>query len=240
MSTIRRFTPHPFYATIFRKEMIMLVFTPIDLQRWPRGQMFYYFAKMAPTGYSLTVNVDVTELKRTLKEAGIKFFPAYLWLITKNLNNQIEFKVAEKDGILGYFDQLTPLYAHFHEDDHTFSLMWTEFSDSFTQFYQAYLENQQRFGNTHGVLCQPQTPPPENAYTVSCLPWVEFTHFAVHSYENKPYYFPSVEAGKFFMKDGHLLMPLSITCHHATTDGYHIRHFLDALQADMDNFARYL
>ena len=28
-------------------------FTPIDLQTWPRGQMFYYFSKMAPTGYTL-------------------------------------------------------------------------------------------------------------------------------------------------------------------------------------------
>ena len=95
-------------------------FTPIDLQSWPRGQMFYYFSKMAPTGYSMTVNVDVTELRRSTKEAGVKFFPAYLWLVTKNLNRQMEFKVAEKDGVLGYYDTLTPLYASFHEDDHTF------------------------------------------------------------------------------------------------------------------------
>ena len=38
-------------------------FTPIDLRSWPRGQMFSYFSKMAPTGYSITVNMDVTELK---------------------------------------------------------------------------------------------------------------------------------------------------------------------------------
>ena len=63
-------------------------FTPIDLQTWPRGQMFYYFSKMAPTGYSMTVNVDVTEMRKTLRDAGLKFFPAYLWLVTKNLNRQ--------------------------------------------------------------------------------------------------------------------------------------------------------
>ena len=38
-------------------------FTPIDLRSWPRGQMFSYFSKMAPTGYSITMNMDVTELK---------------------------------------------------------------------------------------------------------------------------------------------------------------------------------
>ena len=215
-------------------------FTPIDLQTWPRGQMFYYFSQMAPTGYSMTVNVDVTEMRKPIREAGLKFFPAYLWLVTKNLNRQTEFKVAEKDGVLGFYDSLTPLYASFHENDHTFSLMWTEYTDDFLQFHQAYLENQAQFGHNHGVLCQPQTPPPANAYTVSCVPWVSFTHFAVHSYENKPYYFPSVEAGKFFEEAGRILMPLSITCHHATTDGYHIKCFLDSLQQDINGFMRYL
>lgn len=215
-------------------------FTPIDLQTWPRGQMFYYFSQMAPTGYSLTVPVDVTDLRNTLKQAGVKFFPAYLWLVTKNLNRQAEFKIAVKDGVLGCYDTLTPLYASFHEDDHTFSLMWTACTEDFGQFYQAYLENQAAFGPVHGVLSQPQTPPPENAYTVSCVPWVGFSHFAVHSYGNKPYYFPSVEAGKFFEQDGRTRMPLSLTCHHAATDGYHVKCFLDALQQDMQQFARFL
>lgn len=214
-------------------------FTPVDLQSWPRAQMFYYFSKMAPTGYSLTVNVDVTKLRAVLKEKGLKFFPAYLWLVTKNLNRQPEFRTAEKDGVLGFYDTLTPLYAAFHEDDHTFSLMWTEFTDSFPEFYRAYIENQRNFGEVHGVLSQPQTPPPANAYTVSCLPWVEFSHFAVHSYD-KPYYFPSVEAGKFIETEGKTLMPLSLTCHHAATDGWHIREFLKDLQRDMDDFRRFL
>jgi len=116
--------------------------------------MFYYFSTMAPTGYSMTVNVDVTELPRAAKEAGVKFFPAYLWLVTKNLNEQMEF--------------------------------------------------------------------------------------AVHSYENKPYYFPSVEAGKFFERDGRILMPLSLTCHHATTDGWHVSRFLEALNADLSHPERIL
>lgn len=84
-------------------------FTPIDLQAWKRGQMFYYFSKMAPTGYSLTVNLDVTKMKAALDAAKRKFFPAYLWLVTKTLNVQQEFRIAEKDGQIGSYDYLTPL-----------------------------------------------------------------------------------------------------------------------------------
>ena len=49
-------------------------FTPIDLRSWPRGQMFSYFSQMAPTGYSITVNMDVTERKAAVKEQGYWFY----------------------------------------------------------------------------------------------------------------------------------------------------------------------
>ena len=113
-------------------------FTPIDLQTWPRGQVFYYFSKMAPTGYSMTVDLDVTKMRISLKKANLKFFPAYLWLVTKTLNMQQEFKIAEKDGQIGYYDTLTPLYATFHDDDKTFSLMWTEYDDDFRAFFPIF------------------------------------------------------------------------------------------------------
>ena len=103
------------------------MFTPIDFNTWPRRELFYYFSKMAPTGYSLTVSLEVTRLRKTVKQAGIKFFPTYLWLVTRCLNEQPEFKCAVKDGQLGYYDILTPLYATLHPQTHTISLMWTEY-----------------------------------------------------------------------------------------------------------------
>ncbi|MGN0267106.1 MAG: CatA-like O-acetyltransferase [Lachnospiraceae bacterium] len=209
-------------------------FTEIDFSKWPRGQMFYYFSKMAPTSYSLTVELDVTELMVGLKERKKKFFPTYLWLVTKCVNKQIEFRVAYKEEKLGYYDTLTPLYAAFHEDDKTFSFMWTEYDEDYEMFYQRYLENQNTYGKNHGVLAQTQMVPPENAYTVSAIPWVSFQHFAVHSHDNKPYFFPSIEAGKIYVnRDGKQMMPLSMTCHHATTDGYHIQKFLEDFEMEM-------
>lgn len=211
------------------------IFNPIDLQTWPRGQMFYYFTKMAPGGYSMTVDLDITNMKSALQERKIKFFPAYLWLTTKMINKQVEFKVAFDNEVLGYWDVLTPLYANFHEEDKTISFMWTEYSDSFSDFYKNYLTNQEQYGNNHGILSRPDRLPPANSYTISCIPWIEFKHFSFHIYENKNYFFPTIEAGKFYENNGKVLMPLSITVHHAATDGWHIKNFLDALQYEMDH-----
>ena len=215
-------------------------FTPLDLQSWERGQIFYYFSKIAPTGYAITVEADITHMRSVLKTAGMKFYPAYLWLVTRTLNHQQAFKIAEKNGQIGYYDTLTPLYAVFHEDSKTFSLMWTEYDEDFDVFYQRYLEDQRKYGNQHGILARQDYLPPENAYTVSCVPWISFRHFSVHSYENKPYYFPSVEAGKFIERNGKTLLPLSITCHHAATDGYHVNQFLETFCKDADRFETFL
>ena len=171
------------------------MFTPIDFNTWPRRELFYDFSKMAPTGYSLTISMDVTKLRETVKAAGMKFFPAYLWLVTRCLNEQPEFKCAVKDGQLGYYDTLTPLYATMHPETHTISLMWTEYCESFPEFHRRYVENQKKYADHHGVLSRPELPP-ENAYTVSCLPWVNFNHFAVHSYEKKTISFPAWKRGK--------------------------------------------
>ena len=46
------------------------MFHPIDLKKWPRAQVYHYFSQMAPTGYSITVNMDVTELKAAVA-AGV-------------------------------------------------------------------------------------------------------------------------------------------------------------------------
>ena len=183
--------------------------------------------------------MDVTKLRTTVKTAGMKFFPAYLWLVTRCLNEQPEFKCAIKEGQFGYYDSLTPLYATMHPETHTISLMWTEYCESFPEFHRRYAENQEKYGDHHGVLSRPELPP-ENAYTVSCIPWVDFTHFSVHSYENKDYFFPSVEAGKMEEVGGTWKMPLSLTCHHATTDGWHVHRFLESLQEKMDKFEDYI
>ena len=58
-------------------------FTPLDLQSWKRRQVFAYFSKMAPTGYSLTVDMDITHMREVLRRKQMKFFPVYLWLVTK-------------------------------------------------------------------------------------------------------------------------------------------------------------
>lgn len=209
------------------------VFTPIDMKAWPAAQSFYYYTRIAPTSYTINVKLDVTVLRRILKERNYKFFPAYLYLVTKVISQQEQLRVALRDEVLGHWNMLVPAYPQFHDDDQTTSLLWTGYTENFQKFHERYLEDIRIYGKSHGILSA-KGAPPANTYIISCIPWFSFDSFSLHNHGLKDYYFPSFEAGGFVEAGGRLLMPLSITVHHATVDGYHLKVFLEVLQELMN------
>lgn len=210
-----------------------VTFIPIDMATWPMAQSFYYYTQIAPTSYTIDVTMDVTILRKTLKQIGYKFFPAYLYLVTQAIEKQKELRVAVNEGVVGYWESLTPLYPQFHEDDKTTSLLWTEYDHCFQTFYSSYIEDTTNHGGSHGILSS-KGMPPANGYVISCIPWFTFSSFSLHNHGIKDYYVPSFEAGAFVDINGKITMPLSITVHHATTDGYHLKVFLEELQRTMN------
>ncbi len=60
-------------------------FTPLDLQTWERGQMFYYFSQIASTGYALTAELDITKMKSYFKRCQHKIFSGIFVACYKNL-----------------------------------------------------------------------------------------------------------------------------------------------------------
>jgi len=206
----------------------------IDFETWDRRQYFYYFTEMLLTGFNLCVEVDITETYQKIKKMGKKFFPAYLYLAAKLISEQPEFRIAKTDEQLGCYQVLHPSYACFHEDDKTMSNMWTEYSPDFETFYQNYINDQEQYSGNHGILAKPELPPP-NTLMVGMLPWTQFTSYSPVPYGKADYYFPILQAGRFFEKDGRKMMPFSITVHHAVADGYHVGLFLEKFQECMNH-----
>ncbi len=206
-------------------------FHVIDRSTWSRAPYFYYFTKMLPTGYSLTVMVDITNAYRTVKAVGKKFFPAYLFLAARLISQQQEFRIAERDGQLGYYEVLHPAYAGFHEDDKTMSSLWTEYAPDFATFYHNYMEDQKQYAENHGILGKADLP--ENSCMIGMVPWTQFTSYSPIPYGTCSNYFPVLQAGKFFEKGDRRMMPFSVTVHHAVADGYHVSHFLQKFQEGM-------
>lgn len=88
-------------------------FYKINLNEWNRTQYFYYFTKMLPTGYSISMNIDITNTYNAIKKYDKKFFPAYLYIASKVISEQQEFKIASLNNELGYYEVLHPSYSTF-------------------------------------------------------------------------------------------------------------------------------
>ena len=51
-----------------------------------------------------------------------------------------------------------PYYSEFHEEDHTFTDLWTEHNESFPVFYQAFLSDVATYGTRHGMKARAGQP----------------------------------------------------------------------------------
>ena len=91
----------------------------------------------------------------------------------------------------------------------------------------------QKYANNHGIMAKPEMPPANNCM-IGMLPWIEFTNYTPIPYAPMNSFFPVIQAGKFFEKDGRKMMPLSITVHHAACDGYHVGVFCNKFQEYMN------
>lgn len=210
-------------------------FHSIDMATWPRAQTYHYFAEcVTPTAFTVSVSLDVTPLKRTLKDAGVKFFPAMLHIVSSAIAALREFRLALREDTLGYWDYLTPQYPVFHDDDETITFLWTEYDPSFRAFLRRYLDDAILYGDDHGIFSV-KGQPPENSYVISCIPWFTNSSVSMHLQDIDGYLVPMVQTGGFCEANGRVFMPLSFTINHAAADGYQVKKFLDAVQARIDH-----
>ena len=207
-------------------------YTTIDLNAWSRGNLFQFYIDKMRIVMSLTVDIDVQNLKLYSKKTGIPFYPLMLWVVSKVINNHDEFKYSwDNEGNLIRWDYVSPSYTDFHSDDENFTKMFTEYSDDLTEFYGRVMADRERYKNDRAILDNQ----PLNFFDVSCLPWVRYKHFDVHVFDEGKFLAPVVTWGKYEQTEDKLLMPLTMNIHHAVADGFHLSRFFNEVQELIDS-----
>ena len=212
-------------------------YTVIDQQNWPRQQYFYYFTKMNPTGFSLTVDLDITATLAWTHTNHVKFNAVYLYLVSRLLTKHPEMRIGYVNEQLVTYDVLHPSYTVIHAD-HSISNLWTAYDEDFTVFYQHYLADLQQYGQQPGPM--PKAPQSANLVNIGSLPWVNFSSYTPLPFKPLTTFFPIFQAGQFKSEHEHTTMPLSLTINHATADGYHVSTFFNELQTLLNAPKTYL
>lgn len=211
-----------------RKRGWTIAFKRINVENWERKEYYQHFTQEVVCSYSITVNLDITNLK------GQQLYPAMLWLLTDTVNDYEAFRTQETAGGVGVFDTMHPSYTIFDQERKTFSSIWTAFSPDYEEFCTRYRADVKSYQGTGRF--SPKPGKPENCFDVSMLPWAHFTGFNLNVHNGGHYLLPIFTMGKAIQREGRTLLPLALQAHHAVCDGYHASVFLDSLQGKIDTF----
>ena len=212
-----------------------MAFRKIDRETWPRREHFEYYTNVIKTNYQINVRLDVTHLLQVCRERGLRFYPVMIYVIMQAVNAREEFRMGiGPDGDLGFYDECHPSYTIFHEDDHSFSDIWSPWDPDFESFYAGVVRDMTEWKDVKGIKGKPGRP--DNFTSLSCVPWISFTGIAHDTPGPGPMYFPIITFGKYEERDGRIELPFGLFINHAAADGYHTSMLILDIQKNCDEF----
>ena len=202
------------------------MFQPVDLKTYPRAEYYRHFRTECPCAYNVTAECDVTRLRAVLKAGGFRFYPAMIYLLGRGVNAHEEFRMAEREGVPGFFDLCHPSYTIPNALPRGFAGIWTEYDAEFSAFHAAYLRDIAEYGKS--TRYAPKPGQPENTYYVSCVPELKFVSIEISLPQDSMT--PVFTLGGFREREGKTLLPVSARLHHAACDGFHVSRLFGELE----------
>lgn len=213
-------------------------FNIINQNGWERKEYFDHYYNTIKCKYTLNANLDISLLLAHTRTHELKFFPSFLYVIMRAVNQNKEFRMSfNSEGELGYWDYVVPSYTIFHEDDKTFSDVWSEYSEDFKTFYQTITADMAIYKDVKGVKARSTVA---NFCPISSLPWLSFTSFSQDTYSESSMLFPLIKFGKYFEENGKTLITLAVFVNHAVADGYHTCKLINDIQEFSDKVEEWI
>ncbi|WP_306350892.1 CatA-like O-acetyltransferase [Flavobacterium sp. '19STA2R22 D10 B1'] len=204
-------------------------FQKVNTETWERKPYFDYFYNTIKCKYNINATIDITDLLKAIKENQLRFFPTFLYVIMRAVNDNKEFRMSfDADGNLGYWNYVLPSYTIFHDDDKTFSDVWSEYHAVFSEFYTTIITDMETYKDVKAIKARLNRP--GNFCPVSSLPWLSFTNFSQDTYTESSLLFPIIRFGKFYTENNKVLLPISVFANHAVADGYHTCKLINDMQ----------
>lgn len=198
----------------------------IDMQAWSRRDHFEFFNTFNHPHFNMCANVDLTTFQPFVRQHGISFTAAIIYVISRAANAIPEFRFRMRDGEVIEHETVSPSVTILVDND-LFSFCTIDYSEDFLEFTNRATRVIADVKN-HPTLKDP--PGRDDLLFMTALPWVSFTSFTHPMRLHPADSVPRFAWGKFFEEGGLLKMPLSVQGHHALMDGIHMGKYYVAVQ----------
>lgn len=206
----------------------MSAYKVIDVKNWKRAVQCEVFRNSMQPQYGVSLELDITNFLRVIQAKGYSFTFSFVYIVSKCANECEEFRYRFQDGEVVLYERIDTSFTYMDADGELFKVVNVPMKDSLDEYVKAA-------GETAGSQQAYFTGPMGNdIFQFSSMPWISFTHIS-HTYSgNKEAATPLFDWGKYFERDGKIILPFSVQVHHSFVDGIHIAKFADLLQACLD------
>ena len=202
----------------------------IDESTWERAMHCMVFRNSIEPAFCVTFEPDITEFKKKVKEEGLSFTLAMVYAVCRCANEVEALRYRFLDGKVVLYERIDTAFTYLNKETELFKVVNVPFIDNLPEYAALALktaEEQQEYFTA---------PLGNDVFQCSPMPWVTYTHISHTNSGKKDNATPLFDWGKYYEKDGRVLIPISIQAHHSFVDGIHIGHFVDALQKFFDEY----
>lgn len=208
----------------------------IDLETWPRREQYGLYRDLAFPYFSMTADVDVTEMRELVRRLGESFTSAISYAIARAANSVPEFRqrMHRRDG---HPDEIRE-YAVVHPsitvlgEGGQFRFCVLPYSEGFDVFRTQARPRIEEAKHAPSLWVVPDR---EDFLFMTSIPWIRFTAMTHPVPLDPACSVPRIAWGKFREDaDARIRMPLNVQAHHAMIDGLHLGRFYARLQEILD------
>lgn len=200
----------------------------IDEKTWERAVHCAVFRNSVEPAFCVTFEIDITDFLYRVKKEGISFTIAMVYAVCKCANEIEAFRYRFLDGKVVLFDKIDTAFTYLNKETELFKVVNVPMCDDMRE----YIEIATRTANEQKEYFT--GPLGNDVFQCSPMPWITYTHISHTNSGKKDNATPLFDWGKYYEKDGQIVMPVSVQAHHSFVDGIHIGKFANRLQQYMN------
>ena len=202
----------------------------INEATWERAMHCMVFRNSVEPAFCVTFEADVTELKKYVKDNNISFTLAMVYAVCRCANQIEAFRYRFVDGKIVLFDNIDTEFTYLNKKTNLFKVvnvpMMGDLKEYCINAKKIADEQEEYFMGSLG----------NDVFQCSPMPWVTYTHISHTNSGKKDNATPLFDWGKYYVKDGRIMMPISVQAHHSFVDGIHIGEYVDLLEKYLASF----
>ncbi len=196
----------------------------INEKTWERAMHCMVFRNSIEPQFCVTFEADITSFKEKVKRQGLSFTMAMVYAVCKCANEIEEFRYRFLDGNIVLYDRVDTAFTYLDKFTNLFKVVNVPFVDDINEYcklaYTTANEQKEYFTGPLG----------NDVFQCSPMPWVTYTHISHTNSGKKDNATPLFDWGKYYEKNGKIMIPISVQVHHSFVDGIHIGKFVNRLQ----------